>query len=63
MDFLIAIAHIVSYGARLTDIDDDGRHYGCIVVGAFTAFALMASNLWYLVLAVDLLKAIRNPFR
>jgi len=63
IDLLIAISHIASAGAHLTHIQDNHRKNGCIALGVFNEFALIASNLWYLILAVDLLKAIRNPFR
>lgn len=67
LDFLIALGHIVAFIARLQNGPDlrysDSRKYGCMALGAFNVFTLMASNMWYLVLAVDLVKAIRNPFR
>lgn len=63
IDLLIAIGHMTSAGAHLTHGQDYRRQDGCIALGVFNEFALIASNLWYLILAVDLLKAIRNPFR
>ena len=63
LDCLMATTHIVSYIAYLTDVENEHKRYGCTVVGAINAFTLTASNAWYLVLAVDLVKAIRNPFR
>ena len=63
LDSLIALGHIVSVLADLTREGDSGRMVGCSVLGGFNMFTLLASNLWYLVLAVDLMKAIRNPFR
>lgn len=63
LDFLIALGHIVAFIAHLQNRPDKARTYGCMALGAFNVFTLMASNMWYLVLAVDLVKAIRNPFR
>ena len=63
LDSLIALGHIVSALANLTDEGDPGRMVGCSVLGGFNTFTLLASNMWYLVLAMDLVKAIRNPFR
>ena len=36
---------------------------GCKVIGVINEIALIASNMWFMMLAVDLFKAIRNPFR
>ena len=65
LDSLIALGHIVSALANLTDEGDEGeaKMVGCSVLGGFNMFTLLASNMWYLVLAMDLVKAIRNPFR
>ena len=49
--------------ADLTREGDKAREYCCSALGGFYTFTLAASNLWYLILAVDLVKAIRNPFR
>ena len=65
MDFLIAIGHIVSGAANLPGASDSdpGKQGACAALGAINQFALVASNLWYVFLAVDLIRAIRNPFR
>ena len=63
LDLLIAVGHVVAISADLQRQDDPARKYTCSVLGGFNTFTLMASNLWYLVLAVDLAKAIRNPFK
>ena len=64
MDFVIALGHIVSGAAKLVNAGNDGgRRNACIVLGTINEFALMASDLWYIFLAVDLIRAIRNPFR
>ena len=63
IDLLIAVGHIVSGTADLTEVTGEHSHCGCKALGLFNEFALTASNLWYLILAVDLLKALRNPFR
>lgn len=60
---MIALGHIIAALARIQNSLDEGKRYGCIALGAFNVFTLVASNMWYLVLAVDLVKAIRNPFR
>lgn len=64
MDFLIAIGHIVSGAANLPGASDSdpGKQGACAALGAINQFALVASNLWYVFLAVDLIRAIRNPF-
>lgn len=63
LDLLIAIGHVVSALAGLTEHTGMSSRYGCVVLGGFNTFTLMASDMWYLILAVDLVKAIRNPFR
>ena len=65
LDSLIALGHIVSALANLTDegCEGEAKMVGCSVLGGFNMFTLLASNMWYLVLAMDLVKAIRNPFR
>lgn len=59
IDLLIAVSHIISTAANLTD---PAHHVGCGIIGVLNEFLLFASNLWYAVLAWDLIKAIRNPF-
>ncbi len=64
MDLVIAIGHIVAGFAGLAQKDNDCVQGNlCKLLGVINEFALMASNLWYVVIAVDLIRAIRNPFR
>ena len=63
MDFVIALGHIIAWISHLSKAKTDGTLAGCKVIGVINEIALVASNLWYVMLAVDLLKAIRNPFR
>ena len=63
MDFVIALGHIATMVFDLSKAECDGALAGCRVIGVINEIALVASNLWYVMLAVDLLKAIRNPFR
>ena len=63
MDFVIALGHIAAMIFSLSKAKCDGTLTGCRVIGVINEIALLASNLWYVMLAVDLLKAIRNPFR
>ena len=63
LDSLIALGHIISGLADLTSESDPIRMTGCSVLGGLNTFMLTASSIWYLVLALDLVKAIRNPFR
>ena len=64
MDFVIAVGHIVAGAAGLPGSDpDDPRGRACMALGIVNEFALVASNLWYVFLAIDLIRAIRNPFR
>ncbi len=64
MDFIIAVGHIISGIFSLAEAQEHSpRFYACGVLGAVNEMALIASNLWYIFLAVDLIKAIRNPFR
>ena len=58
MDLVIAIGHIIAIAGFAMNNGPE-----CSVLGAVNEFALVASNLWYVFLAVDLIKAIRNPFR
>ena len=58
IDLLIAVSHIISTAASLTN-----NQVGCGIIGTVNQFLLFASNLWYTILAWDLIKAIRNPFR
>jgi hypothetical protein len=62
-DLVIALGHIIAAVFSLSKIGSDGALNGCKVIGVINEIALIASNLWYVMLAVDLLKAIRNPFR
>ena len=64
MDLVLAFGHIISGSWRLAKHDStslEGR--ACSTLGVINEFALTASNLWYVFLAVDLVRAIRNPFR
>lgn len=63
MDFVIAMGHIISVISNVSKAEDDAALVGCKVIGVINEVALIASNLWYVMLAVDLVKAIRNPFR
>lgn len=64
MDFVIAVGHIIAMMFHLSNTRNwDGALKGCKVIGVINEVALVASNMWYVMLAVDLLKAIRNPFR
>lgn len=64
MDFVIAMGHIVSGIAQLTDSRDNiDKRRACMALGTINEFALIASDLWYVFLAVDLIRAIRDPFR
>lgn len=63
MDFLIALGHIIVAIFHLSEAKSDRTLIGCKVVGVINEVALVASNLWYVMLALDLFKAIRNPFR
>ena len=62
LDFIIAIAHIVSVFANFVGQKQTEHVVGCELVGCVFEFSLVAANLWYAVLAYDLMKAIRNPF-
>ena len=63
MDLLIALGHVVSRVFELAAAQSMGAVIGCQIIGSVNEFALVASNLWYVLLAIDLIKAIRNPFR
>ena len=63
MDFFIALGHIVAMVFSLPPSKSEHTLNGCKVLGVVNEIALVASNLWYVMLALDLLKAIRNPFR
>ena len=63
MDLLIAVGHIVAAIFNLSEAETDGHLIGCKVIGVINEVALVASILWYVMLALDLIKAIRNPFR
>ena len=63
VDFVIALGHIVAMIFSLSKAECAGTLTGCKVIGVINEIALFASDLWYVTLAVDLLKAIRNPFR
>ena len=58
-DLLISINHIWSYNSRAT-FDTVG--VDCTWVSIFNQFAYFASDVWYLMLSVDLLITIKNPF-
>ena len=59
MDFIIALGHMVAGPSKL--VVDNG--IPCKMLGVVNEFALVASNLWYIFLAIDLIQAIRNPFK
>ena len=63
VDFVIALGHLVATAFHLSRADTEARLAGCRTIGVINEVALVASNLWYVMLAIDLLKAIRNPFR
>ena len=63
MDLVIALGHIVTLFFRLSKAESEETLTGCRVLGVINEVALVASNLWYVMLALDLIKAIRNPFR
>ena len=60
---LIAVGHIIAFIFKLPESRTVEQVAGCAILGTFNEFALVASNLWYTLLAWDLIKAIRNPFR
>lgn len=64
MDFVIAVGHIMAGVSTLAvNHPDSPKGKVCMALGTVNEFALVASNLWYVFLAVDLIRAIRNPFR
>jgi len=63
MDFVIALSHIISASLKLTEAQTPELLVGCYALGCINQMALFASNLWFLLLSVDLIQAIRNPFR
>ena len=63
MDFVIALGHIFTMILHLSKAKCDEALIGCKVIGVINEIALIASNMWFMMLAVDLFKAIRNPFR
>lgn len=68
MDLVIALGHIVAgfssiAGHDLASSKEPGTMHACQVLGVLNELALVASNLWYVLLSVDLVRAIRNPFR
>ena len=63
MDLVIALGHIVTLIFHLSKAETKGTLAGCRALGVINEVALVASNLWYVMLAMDLVKAIRNPFR
>ncbi len=63
MDFVIAVGHIVAGIHPLAGSPHQGERTACQILGVVNEFALISSNLWYIFLAVDLLRAIRNPFQ
>ena len=62
-DFVIALGHIITVIFHLSKAKSTETLNGCKAIGVINEIALIASNMWYVMLAVDLLKAIRNPFR
>ena len=63
MDLVIALGHIIAMLFGLSKAESSSSLIGCRVLGVVNEIALVASNLWYVMLALDLYKAIRNPFR
>ena len=63
MDLLLALSHIAAGPSHLARAETNAHFIGCATLGCINQVALLASNIWFVVLAVDLLKAIRNPFR
>ena len=63
MDLVIAVSHIVAGIHPLAGSPDFAEEGACKALGVLNEFALIASNIWYIFLAVDLLRAIRNPFQ
>lgn len=63
MDLVIALGHIVAMIFHLSEAESFHTLIGCKVIGVINEMALVASSFWYVMLAVDLIKAIRNPFR
>ena len=63
MDLVIALGHIIAMLFGLSKAESSSSLIGCRVLGIVNEIALVASNLWYVMLALDLYKAIRNPFR
>lgn len=57
LDSCIAVGHIISFPLHFL-------HYAvaCQILGSVFEFLFVSANLWYGVLAYDLIKAIRNPF-
>ena len=60
---VIALGHIIAMPFGLPQTESKTALIGCKVLGVINETALIASNLWYVMLALDLYKAIRNPFR
>ena len=63
MDLIIAMGHIIAMPFGLPQAESRSSLIGCRMLGVINEIALIASNLWYVMLALDLYKAIRNPFR
>ena len=63
MDLVISVGHIFAAIFQLSEAENDRTLIGCKVFGVINEVALIASSLWYVMLALDLIKAIRNPFR
>ena len=63
IDFMIAVGHIAAGIHPLAGSPNGPEHTACQILGVVNEFALISSNLWYIFLAVDLLRAIRNPFQ
>ena len=63
VDLVIAVGHIVAMIFGLPQAESKSTLAGCRALGVINEVALVASNLWYVMLALDLFKAIRNPFR
>lgn len=63
MDLVIGLGHIIAAIFQLSEAENDGTYKGCQAIGVISEVALIASTLWYVMLALDLIKAIRNPFR
>eukprot|EP00118_Oscarella_pearsei_P016650 m.160912 g.160912 ORF g.160912 m.160912 type:complete len:729 (+) comp38791_c0_seq12:54-2240(+) len=59
-DAILAVLGIVVSAMRLSNNEDDCQ--GCLAPSMIFQFSVFSSSAWYVILAIDLLLAIRNPF-